>query len=96
MASKSIKMQSESMGKDLGIPADLRKLMDESGPWVLDSLVRQAFTMCWMMLPKKKRSTQMVVDILTKLFERNIQNFLADGEIFETGDSNGNREGDGE
>lgn len=58
------------------------RMADMFGPGHVDQGIRQAIQMCWMSLPKERRTADEVERQIRRLVERAIQNFREDGEVF--------------
>lgn len=54
-------------------------------PYPADGFCRQALVLCWMMLPRGKRSPADVARIVRFIFERNLTNWDADNDLFTKG-----------
>jgi len=52
------------------------------GPGHLDQSVRQAINMCWMMLPKERKTPEIVEQEVRRVFERALQDFREDCQAF--------------
>src|SRR2546423_11889198 len=54
-------------------------------PYPADGFARQAFVLCWMMLPRGKRSVGDVAKVIQHVFDRNLAAWDEDFEIFTKG-----------
>jgi hypothetical protein len=54
-------------------------------PYPADGFARQAFVLCWMMLPRGKRDVKDVAKVMQHLFERNLAGWDEEFEIFTKG-----------
>ena len=63
-------------------------MSDLFGPGHVDHTIRQAIQVCWMSLPKEKRTAEEVERQIRRLVERTLKDFREDGEAFggSTGD----------
>jgi hypothetical protein len=52
------------------------------GPGHVDQTIRQAIQVCWMALPKEKRTVDEVERQIRRLVDRAIKDFREDGEMF--------------
>ena len=55
------------------------------GPGHVDQTIRQAIQVCWMALPKEKRTVDEVERQIRRLVDRAIEDFREDGESFGRG-----------
>ena len=56
-------------------------------PQAADGDPRQALVLCWMMLPRGKRSVKAVCDVVTSIFQRTLESWEIDNEVFTKGPS---------
>jgi D-aminopeptidase len=57
------------------------------GPHIVDAQIRQAISLCWMMLPEKKRNVSSLVAEIRRIVDRALKNVQEDAQSFEmTGD----------
>ena len=61
---------------------DAGKMRTFMGPHAVDSLIRQAITLCWMMLPDDKKSVQEVESELRRIVDRALANLKEDAKAF--------------
>ena len=61
---------------------DAHKALGLLGPHIVDHLIRQAISMCWMMLPSKKKSTAAVESEIRRLVERALTDLKDDARAF--------------
>jgi len=52
------------------------------GPGQVDQMVRQAIQMCWMGLPKDKRTVEEVEAQMRRLLDRALKDLREDGQAF--------------
>jgi hypothetical protein len=52
------------------------------GPQVVDQQVRQAISMCWMMLPDDKKSVDVVESEIQRIVARALKNLREDCQAF--------------
>ena len=52
------------------------------GPDAVDTQIRHAITLCWMLLPKEKRTVATVKDEIRRLVERALANLEEDQRAF--------------
>jgi hypothetical protein len=52
------------------------------GPSHVDQTVRQAISICWMALPKDRKSPEIVEQEIRRLFERALKDFREDSAAF--------------
>jgi hypothetical protein len=52
------------------------------GPSHVDQAVRQAISMCWMVLPKDRKTPDVVEEEIRRLFERALKDFREDSAAF--------------
>ena len=62
-------------------PGDMSQLL---GPGHVDQTIRQAIQVCWMGLPKERRTVEEVERQIRRIVERALQNFRKEGEAFGT------------
>ena len=79
-------MVSNSMAVDCGGSGDVEKskkaMRDMMGPQAVDQAVRQAISMCWMMLPDDKKNVEAVESEIRRLVDRALKNLKEDAESF--------------
>lgn len=61
---------------------DLSKMRSLFGPGHVDSQIRQAIQMCWMMLPADKKNPDELEATLRNIFDRAIKDFREDSATF--------------
>jgi hypothetical protein len=59
---------------------------DMFGPHQVDQLVRQSISMCWMALPRERRSLSAVEAEMRRLMERALRDMKEDAQAFGMGD----------
>ena len=64
--------------------SDAEKMRDFFSPAQVDLSVRQAIQMCWMMLPKKKRTPKNVEKEVRRLVDKAISDFKEDFDTFKS------------
>ena len=52
------------------------------GPHVIDAEIRQAITLCWMLLPESDRSVERVKSEIRRIVERALDNLDEDAKRF--------------
>lgn len=63
-------------------PENEEAMRDMFGPQQVDQTIRQAISMCWMSLPKGKRTAQEVDVQIRRLVDRALQNMHEDSKQF--------------
>lgn len=66
-------------------PDNDEAMRDMFGPQQVDQMIRQAISMCWMALPKEKRSVQAVDEQMRRITERALKDLREDAEQFGLG-----------
>jgi hypothetical protein len=61
------------------------RLSELFGPAQVDHLVRQAINMCWMGLPKERRTVAEVESQIRRLVDRALRDFREDAQAFGRG-----------
>ena len=61
---------------------DAGKIRNIMGPHAVDNLIRQAITMCWMMLPNDKKSVPELESELRRIVDRALANLKEDAKAF--------------
>jgi hypothetical protein len=61
------------------------KMRDMFGPGQVDSLIRQAIQMCWMMLPGDKKTVDELEKHARRIFDRAVANLRDDSDAFGLG-----------
>jgi len=68
---------------DSGDPKDQRKAMRAMfGPQQVDQEIRQAISMCWMMMPDEKKNPDAVAAEIRRIVERALANLKEDAQAF--------------
>ena len=62
---------------------DMSRMMAMFGPGQVDSSIRQAIQMCWMMLPADKKTPYELEATIRRIVDRAIENFREDSKTFE-------------
>jgi hypothetical protein len=71
------------LAKDEPDPEKAKQAMrDMMGPQVVDNGIRQAITMCWMMLPDDRKNVAEVEAEIRRLVDRALQNLKDDASSF--------------
>jgi len=73
-------VERQKIGGDAGAMAEA--FADCFGPAQVDQFVRQAIQMCWMSLPKERRSLKDLEKHFRRLVERALRDFKADNKAF--------------
>ena len=72
-----------SGGGAVGDPEAMAKMMRSlHGPQAVDQSLRQAVSMCWMMLPDDKKNVDAVEREVRRLIDRIIADLREDAEVF--------------
>jgi hypothetical protein len=61
---------------------DADAFLKQLNPEFLDSLIRQAVTMCWMMLPEERRTVEAVESEVRRIVDRVLSNLKEDAAAF--------------
>jgi len=81
---KKLEKEFEKIAKQ---PVDLLRNM---GPSAVDSMIKQAFTMCWMLLPAEKKNATNTIIVMKSIFDCNIKIWEDDSNTFsQTSESQG-------
>ena len=62
------------------------------GPHAVDQMVRQALSMCWMLLPKERRNVLTAAAEFQRIVDRVLNNLKEDAKVF--GESPGSKQAD--
>jgi hypothetical protein len=52
------------------------------GPDAVDRMIRQAISICWMLLPEERRNAQTIASEIRRIVERAIANLVEDELVF--------------
>jgi len=63
-------------------PEDFEKCRDFMGPHAVEQAIGQAISLCWMMLPKEKRTIAGVEAEIRRVVDRALKNLGEDGQAF--------------
>ena len=63
-------------------PDGVNKMRGIFGPQQVDQQIRQAISMCWMMLPKDKKNPDAVAAEIRRIVERALTNLREDTQAF--------------
>ena len=63
-------------------PEDVQKMRMMFGPHQVDLGIRQAISICWMMLPDDKRNYETVAAEIRRVVERALASLKEDGKAF--------------
>ncbi len=68
-------------GEQLG-PGDGGKMREALGPHALDQAIRQAISICWMLLPEGKKSVEAVEAEVRRVVDRALKDLREDAAAF--------------
>lgn len=74
---------SSGPGESRDPDADQEMMRALGGPQAVDQAVRSAISICWMMLPKDRRTVEAVEVEIRRLVDRALANFREDAEAFD-------------
>ncbi len=63
-------------------PESNKKMRQMFGPSQIDSEIRQAISMCWMMLPDERKTPDAVATEIRRIVERALTNLKEDASAF--------------
>ena len=63
-------------------PDAQKKMQSMFGPQQVDQEIRQAISMCWMMMPDDKKNTDAVASEIRRIVERALANLKEDASSF--------------
>jgi hypothetical protein len=69
-----------------GDPEAKQKMRRMLGPQQVDQQIRQAISMCWMMMPDDKKNPDAVAAEIRRLVERALANLMEDAVAFGASD----------
>ena len=72
-------------GSDSGDQGDADKMGDLFGPGHVDQTIRQAIQVCWMALPKDRRTVKEVETEIRRLVDRALNDLQEDSKAFGIG-----------
>ena len=65
-----------------GDSSDRKEMRDMFGPQAVDQGIKQAISMCWMMLPKEKKNPDAVAAEIRRIVERALADLKEDAQAF--------------
>jgi hypothetical protein len=63
-------------------PEDPDRLRDFMGPHAVEQAIGQAISVCWMILPKEKKTIEGLEAEIRRVVERALKNLREDGQAF--------------
>ena len=63
-------------------PASARMMLQAMGPHAIDQQIRQAISLCWMLLPEEKKSVEAVEAEIRRLVDRALKDLREDAAAF--------------
>ena len=63
-------------------PESQKRMRSMFGPQQIDQQIRQAISMCWMMMPDDKKNSDAVAAEIRRIVERALANLKEDAEAF--------------